>query len=140
MKYLLLFLIVFGFIFAFAQEVPTALRDGEIQVTLKDGNQYYFSTNEYMVVKRGVRKNKKVLVAEEKKSSKEEEHSNTVIAHVGQGPDGLRSSTSGSTTVVSTKASPVAGVTYCRTNKQGAGVCGTGLTNDTYLFGIKLDF
>ena len=38
---------------ALASEVPAYLKDGTITVTLKNGKQYTFSANEYMVVKRG---------------------------------------------------------------------------------------
>lgn len=37
---------------AMAQEVPSYMKDGVITVTLKNGKQYSFSTNEYKVVSR----------------------------------------------------------------------------------------
>jgi hypothetical protein len=52
-------LTILGFLFSvsiMAQEVPGYLKDGVITVTLKDGKTYTYSTNEYMVVKRGAKK------------------------------------------------------------------------------------
>lgn len=47
-----------------ASETPGYLKDGIITVTLKNGKSYSFSTNEYMVVKRGAAKTE--LAKEEK--------------------------------------------------------------------------
>lgn len=52
MKYLILLLVMFSTA-AFASDAPSYMKDGTITVTLKDGKSYTFSSNEYMVVKRG---------------------------------------------------------------------------------------
>ncbi len=50
---------------AMASEVPAYLKDGTITVTLKNGKQYTFSANEYMVVKRGAKSPKLEMAQKE---------------------------------------------------------------------------
>jgi hypothetical protein len=50
---------------AIAQEAPDFLKDGQITVKLKNGKEYIFSSNEYMVVKRGSKINSLAMTTEQ---------------------------------------------------------------------------
>jgi len=74
MKKLILILTLLFTTTVFPEEMPKYMKDGIITVTLKDGKVYTFSTNEYMVVKRGAKKEASPVTIIEQKEEK------TVIA------------------------------------------------------------
>lgn len=128
---------------AFA-EMPEYMKDGKITVTLKDGKTYEFSTNEYMVVKRGVKAKKEVkqddVLLVEKKMDQESVKKNSVILHAGVGQSGLTVRSNGNLHEVEEDQDMVGGLTYCRSGSDNLGVCGTAITNKTFMLGIKKDF
>ena len=150
MKKLLLTLSFLAFAVPAQADMPEYMKDGVITVTLKDGNVYTFSTNEYKVVRRGQPapvlgqvQLRPIQVVEEKVATK---RSNTVMLHAGIGQDGLSLSKPSNQYKVTERDAPVVGVTLCRNermlldrNSRG-GVCATALSNRTFLFGLKLDF
>ena len=95
-------MIVITFLFLFftqANETPKYMKDGTITVTLKDGSVSKFSTNEYMVVKRVVKK----VVVEETKSNpvtkvvvKEPKSSFIISGLIGATRSGIKDSFDGS--------------------------------------------
>lgn len=83
MKYLLTIALVLSSLSVFAEDIPTYLKDGVITVTLKDGKQYTFSTNEYKVVKRDSETKKLIeklqAVAEPKQDQEQVQHRIIII-------------------------------------------------------------
>jgi hypothetical protein len=71
MKHTLAVLLLILSTLAVASEVPAYLKDGTITVTLKNGKQYTFSANDYMVVKRGAKSPKLELAEKEVSALKE---------------------------------------------------------------------
>lgn len=63
----------------------------------------------------------------------------SVILHAGVGKKGLSNSLNGGEYEVAEKDGFVAGATLCGTTDK-TGLCGTALTNKTFLLGLKLDF
>lgn len=132
--------------FAYAQ--PAYLKDAVITVTLKNGKQYTYSANEYMVVKRGaVKKVDKestgqtvthvVVFSSEVKSSKK----NRATLVVGYGPTGsLDNTDSASKTEIEAKDGVVGGVILSRDLNQDVHVSGAVLTNKTGLIGVGVGF
>lgn len=78
----------------FAQEVPEYLKGGTIEVTLKTGEKYQFSADEYAVVKRQAQMEPEARVALERLQSHIENEmavasrKNTIKLYGGYGPDG----------------------------------------------------
>lgn len=64
---------------------------------------------------------------------------NTVILHAGTGKKGLTNSLNNGEYEVAEKDAFVAGATLCR-SVENKGLCGTALSNKTFLLGLKLDF
>lgn len=64
---------------------------------------------------------------------------NTIILHAGAGKKGLTNSLNGGEYEVAEKDAFVAGLTGCR-SVENKGLCGTALSNKTFLLGLKLDF
>lgn len=94
---------------AFADEMPGYLKDGEIVVTLKNGKQYKYSSNEYMVVKRGAKKKVDLTQPAQKApenliSVKEKESHKTIVSvEVTNSQKGVSVSDNASETTVKTK-------------------------------------
>jgi hypothetical protein len=65
---------------------------------------------------------------------------NSIIFHAGMGKDGLSTRSDGAKHEVREQYEPIGGITYCRDADERLAVCGTGMTNNTFTFGIKLDF
>jgi hypothetical protein len=152
MKKLLLTLSFLAFAVPAQADMPEYMKDGVITVTLKDGNVYTFSTNEYKVVRRGQPASvlgqvqlRPIQVVEEKVEEKDANYSYSVILHTGLGRDGLSTGHNGSQYYVTERDQSVLGLTFCANDKPDRtklrmGICGTALTNSTFLFGLKLDF
>jgi hypothetical protein len=100
MKALIIALTMFT-LSAVAQELPKHMKDGTITVQLKDGKTYAFSTNEYMVVKRGASSAKKLPAVEgasatriAPKASEPKRHRHIVSGGIVHSNGGLRTATS----------------------------------------------
>jgi uncharacterized protein YjdB len=137
MKYLVI-LMTMLVIPAFA-EIPEYLKDGQITVTLSDGTQYTFSSNEYKVVPRAkTQQEQPTASTPEIVSLKDQRPSYSVIVHAGVGNDGLDVQNSGTTFDVSERSAVVGGLTLCK-NITEVGLCATGYTNRTFTLGVKFD-
>jgi len=65
---------------------------------------------------------------------------NSLVFHLGHGDTGaLKQGHDGNNYTVRGKQGPVFGLTYCYTENTW-GLCGTGITNETFMFGVKKDF
>lgn len=135
MKYLTL-LITFFTASIFAQEVPDYLKDGVITVTLKNGKVYKFSSNEYMVVKRGASKKAKEVAPVAKKQA----NKNNLSFMMGTGYKHNTVKYNASSVEVKDKLTPVMGVSYSRKISPDQSVIGTIFTNATVGVGLGLDF
>ena len=143
-KILLIALLGMNVSFAQEIEIPKLLRDSSITTTLKNGKQFTFDGNEYMVVRR---KAKKKPVEELASSDKKAEQSlaspqklNRVRLMGGLAPNGFNSKTHGSTVDVSSTNGPVGGVGYDRMINKTLSLGGQVLSNGTYTLGLGLDF
>ena len=141
MKKLLIIAALIGFNIN-AQEVPSYMKGGEITVKLKDGKEYKYSSDEYMVVKRkaapsaGVPVNKQpsiVLV-------KSEPSRNRLTVHGGFGYDGQNIKVNPNDVEVSERASPVLGLSYTRLLDSTFSLTGSVFTNSTITLGVGMDY
>ncbi len=132
-----------------AQEMPAYMKGGTIGVLLRNGKTYTYSTDEYMVVKRGAKRApEKVEDVENEEASPivvvtlpaPAQKKNHVVLHGGVGRDGLDLKNNGATYEITERFEAVGGLTYCRDLEYSLGACATGLTNNTYLLGIKVEF
>ncbi len=105
---------------AFAEEVPSYLKDGTITVTLKNGKQYTFSANEYKVVKRGDKAPEMripVIVYSESKQQESKPAEPKRLKHIVSGEvlqsnGGLNTSESGNSVTVKNKRQIGVGLQY----------------------------
>lgn len=117
-----------------AYEVPA---DAVIKVFDANGNQIgEMSRAEYKVVK--IENDVKLQQVRKENKDYKEKHS-SVILHAGKGNNGMHAHTDGTTYTVHDRETMVFGLTYCYT-KNTVGLCGTGITNETFLLGVKKDF
>ena len=130
-----------------AQEVPKALKDAVITVTLTNGKVYTFSANEWMVVRRKkaseiakIADDKKKAEDSDKKDSDKEVKRNRIAVHGGVGLLGLESSSNGSVVTIQEKTVPVFGISLSRLLTDKYSVTGTILSNRTFTLGLGLDF
>jgi len=124
-----------------AYEVP---KDAIIKVYDASGKQIgEMSRKEYKVVKiekESSNNNKSSDTTTTKKTDvKYVEKPNTIIVHAGTGQGGIYTKSTNSGYEVKSKQVPVGGVTYCR-SKNNKGVCATGMTNETFTLGVKVNF
>jgi hypothetical protein len=148
------YLFILGFLsLPVLAEMPDYLKDGTITVTLKDGSSYKFSTNEYMVVKRGVKKEKVenkvdssvvVTLPEESlvETSKEllVDRPYRLTVHWGLGYNGLEAETNKKVTIVSEKPSFVLGATFSKKLDKQYSLSGSIFTNRLFTLGVGKDF
>lgn len=131
-------------------EVPKMFVDSKIVVTLKDGKQFEFDGNEWMVVRRKAKKSLAILAPsnskkqEEKKVAENKESSsskkNRVRLMGGIGPSGFDKDRKGNTIRVETTEDALGGVGYDRLIDDKISVGGQVLSNGTYTIGLGLDF
>jgi len=149
MKLIIAIISVLAFSTAYAQEVPSYLKDATITVTLKNGKTYSYSANEYFVAKRGQKKSESSSplgpVASEpaQKASQpvaSSQNKNRIRAFGGVGPTGFSSSSNGSSLSVQTKSGAVGGVGYDRMVSDKVSVGGQAISNGTVTIGVGLDF
>ena len=144
MKNLIIALLLgFASMVSYAEEAPAYMKDGKIVVTLKSGKTYEYSTNEWMVVRRGAKKLVPVDVAaspDQRHFAEPEHNKNRVRLMGGIGPVGLKDQQIGSRLHIETKYGLVGGLGYDRqiSNKFSLGVAG--YTNGTARLGVGLDF
>jgi hypothetical protein len=128
------------------EEPPAYLKDGTITVTLKNGKQYEFSTNEWKVVPR-----RGDEVAPEADEEDEDEPTyveqsvrpagpNRVRLMAGVGPTGLKDSRSPGKIHVETDFGAVGGVGLDRSLTDRISINGSAYTNGTFSLGVGLDF
>lgn len=139
MKYLLIIVVGITWVSWSMADMPAYLKDGTITVTLKNGKTYTFSTNEYMVVKRGAKKPAPAL-EQLATAMKPEPRRNRVRVLGGVGPNGLETTRSASQATVTTTSGAVGGIGYDRLITDEVSVGGAALNNETYLLNIGLDF
>lgn len=129
-----------------AEQPPAYLRDGKITVTLKNGKQYEYSTNEWKVVRR-----RGDEVAPETEEEEEDEPTyversirpagpNRVRLMAGVGPVGLKDSQNGNKLHVETDFGMVGGVGLDRSLTDRISINGSAYTNGTFSLGVGLDF
>ena len=128
----------------FAVDMPEYMKDGTITVKLKDGKEYTFSTNEYKVVPRLDKEESVVVVSPKTKEEpikSVEQRSNRVRILGGIGPsNNLYKEVSSSQVTIETKSKPVFGLGYERMLNKDFSVGAEMLNNNTYLFGVGVDF
>lgn len=141
--YVALFSIIFFLIqSSFAGDyVP---RETDEIVVMRDGKVIgKMSRSEYKVVKIDDNPNYIPIsaprVVEFLKAKQYEESHHSIIVMGGVGRDGLYVDHSNNNFEVSQSRKPVVGGTYCYTMTK-TGLCGTALSNQTYMLGIKQDF
>ncbi len=123
-----------------AEEPPAYMRDGNITVTLKSGKQYEYSTNEWMVVRRG---SKKVQVAGTRELVEESQvvaGPNKLRLMGGYGPNGLQAEQRGSTLHVESKYGLVGGLGYARQLSRRLSLGASIYTNGTTSLDLGVDF
>ena len=133
--------------FAFADEMPEYMRDGVINVTLKNGRTYTFSLNEYKVVRRGSGAEVAPDAGDEVPAQRvvylpapqAEEHPNRLTLHGGGGYNGLDVVKLPGLVQVSQAQAFVWGATYARKLNDRFSVSGTWLSNSITL-GVGYDF
>lgn len=139
-----------------AEEVPSYLKDGIIQVTLKNGKQYSFSTNEYKVVKRNsesqcMERLEEISALWHKFYAEHQfqpsvqivtapKFTNRVRLLGGVGPTGVGATLSGNSVNINATLGAIGGVGYDRLLNSRFSVGGQALTNQTYLLNIGFDF
>ena len=137
MKYLMIMLALLS-TQVIAEEVPVAMKDGVIVVTLKSGKQYTYSLNEYKVVRRG--KADGVQKSLSSKSGAAAQYKNRVRVLGGIGPTDIGVTNNGSTVIVKSTNGAVGGLGYDRMVSERISIGGQALTNGTYLLDLGLDF
>lgn len=129
-----------------ASDIPEYLRDGNITVTLKDGKKYEFSTNEYMVVRRG--SNKDVVVEYDGEGKRTVYQApamavagpNAIKVFGGAGPSGLEVKKGASSVTIEQDYGAVYGLGYSRQLNSRWSLEAVGLSNKTGLLGLGLSF
>lgn len=130
-----------------ADDFPVYMKDGVINVTLKDGKTYTFSLNDWKVVPRVQSASEEDVVApiaEAPAQSQEEkeEYDNRFTVHGGYGPTGKLDTAVPvpGMVVVDPDHGFVFGVTYSRKISDKFSLSGTALNNKTLLLGVGYDF
>jgi glucan biosynthesis protein len=130
--------------FTYAETVPDYLKDGVITVTLKTGEIYRYSTNEYKVVKRGAKKvNTESSVVIDKENVKKENikvEKNNVVLHFGSGFKGLNTNIVNKTVEVSERRKIVLGASYFRRIEDNLKLGVSGFTNGLITANVGLDY
>ena len=129
----------------FAEQAPDYMKDGTITVTLKNGQSYSFSTNEYKVVRRGAVNlmaiHADVLHERVVELSKHQQKLNRIRVLGGQGPSSTLDINSQPTVVtVKTRYENVFGLGYDRMLSEKWSVGGQALSNGTLLLNVGLDY
>ncbi len=122
--------------------VPAFLRDGKIEVTLRGGQKFQYSSNEYACVRRSASPKPeaaptKVVVRE---ISKVDDRPNRVTVHGGIGNTGLSVARLPGVTIVTQDKGVLFGGTYSRKLSERYSISGSAFSNDTYTLGIGYDF
>jgi hypothetical protein len=104
---------------AIAQEAPDFLKDGQITVKLKNGKEYIFSSNEYMVVKRGSKINSLAMTTEQQdiEQRQRDEQKSKGFKHIISGElvtseSGLNVDSNNNTTIVESRRRIGVGLQY----------------------------
>jgi hypothetical protein len=130
-------------------EVPKMFVDSKIVVTLKDGKQFTFDGNEWMVVRRKAKKSIAILAPKneskkENKVAKSEEkdnkNKNRIRLMGGIGPSGFDTTKRRNSVEVETTEDILGGVGYDRLITEEWSLGGQVLSNGTYTIGLGLDF
>jgi hypothetical protein len=142
MRLLLLAILALSTAILVAEPPPPYLKDGVITVTLKSGEQYHFSANEYMVVKRGAKRLDSEVVGTTQESHFEEElhNKNRVRLMAGAGPTGMRDARSASSIHIESSYGLVGGLGYDRQISNRFSLGAAGYTNGTLSLGVGYDF
>ena len=134
---------------AFAEPPPGFLKDGKIEVTLRNGSKSAFSANEWKVVPRHAKAAPKAKPPETSGSikhhviilrEKHEGYKNTFVMHAGGAPGSLRSRLIPGGYEVSPSYQFTFGVSLSRQVTDRVSIMGTYLTNQTGLLGIGVGF
>lgn len=138
MKHILILMLLVSTV-VLAEEPPAFLKDASIVVTLKDGKQYTFSTDQWKVVPR---LDKEAVICEQGTPViTEVESANRIRFMGGFGPQGDISITSSATEIsVSTDTGPVFGLGYDRKISKKFSLGGQVISNGTYTLGLGVDF
>jgi hypothetical protein len=123
-----------------AQEVPKFMRDGIITVKLKDGREYKFSTNEWMVVRRGKRKLKEESIPVITVINKAEIQKNRITVRVGSGLYGLQSSSSANVVKIREERKAIFGLGYSRKLNEDFSLGASILSNESVTLDLGLDY
>lgn len=134
-------LIIFGLLLGFTANAYEVPKDAVIKVFDKSGKQIgEMSRSDYKVVKLGTSKVvTKTKIVKQCDSVKDVGRHQSVILHAGPGKNGLKASHNGSAYSVTEQDAAVFGATIC-TSENGAGICASAHSNETYQLGIKFDF
>jgi hypothetical protein len=126
---------------AFAQEVPEYLKGAKISVTLANGKSYSFSSEEYAVVKRSLKKEESKPEQAPAVPRRRPKRS-TAIVHGGAGFDGHKVTSSSNSVTVEQKLAPVFGVTLGTelSEDSNLSIFGSVFTNSTVTIGIGAGF
>jgi hypothetical protein len=132
-------------------EVPKMFVDSKIVLTLKDGRQFNFDGNEWMVVRRKAKKSLAILAPVKEKKKEEQKKvvenkesssskKNRVRLMGGIGPSGFDSERRKNTVKVETTEDTLGGIGYDRLIDDKFSLGGQVLSNGTYTIGVGLDF
>ncbi len=150
MKNLILAILLFAMpAMAGVIEAPAYLKDGQITVTLKDGTQYSFSTNEFAVVPR-VTADKEGAVAGSKgpmpldathraaiEAMKPKKNRFRIVG--GYGPDGVEVLTDADVLTLKQHYGAVVGIGYDYLLDNGVSIGAQAMSNKTYTLNLGLD-
>jgi hypothetical protein len=127
-------------------EVPKYMVDSTITVKLKNGKEYTFSGNEWMVVRRKPKAppSSLLIIAEQQEENNKtvvkEQKLNRIKLLAGIGPTGMTSTSSNNYVEISTRNGAVGGIGYDRLINSDVSVSGQALSNGTLLLGVGKDF
>jgi hypothetical protein len=143
----ILFLFSIGIAYADEKiEVPALFKDSSITTTLKNGKQFTFDGNKYMVVLRKAKPSleDKSSVSIDKKElvrlQENQQKLNRVRLMGGIGPTGFKSDANASSVDITSKRGAIGGLGYDRMLNKNMSVGGQALSNGTLLLGAGLDF
>lgn len=147
MKLLVCFLMLMAYNASASEiEVPKLFVDSTITTTLKNGKQFTFDGNEWMVVRRKpkinlVQSNETVISKKELSFLKDnQQKDNRVRILGGIGPTGFKHSSNSNSVEISTKSGAVGGLGYDRMLNKNMSLGGQALSNGTFLLGAGYDF
>lgn len=140
--FIIVFLLLTISILVDARTTYQVPKDAVIKVFDANGKQIgEMSRSEYKVVRLRTNTQKKKTLDKPKTTPRPS--SNEVILHIGKGPNGLDVDKNANTYSISKDEEVVFGATYCHTPEQekyDLGICGTYISNDTFLGGFKFGF